>query len=506
MKKRKEQKISLEGGAAETPVPKKRRKRKKAPIIIAVVIVLLIVVRFVACGGNDQAAALVVTSQALRGDLQETVNTSGTVSSEEKKVIFAPVSGTLKQVNIAAGDAVKAGEVLISYDAEKLEQSLLESRLQLQKSNANYNGANETNTTNQWKLEEANHNLGILEQQISGTKEQIKKWQNELDESQRNTNSALAKESMELNRKLSELTKELEAIADRTSQSYADKAKEVQDVNNAIAYNSYVSSIASTSDYVAEMQQKIADAQETLSGYETYKAEMEAQKSAAENAVMSSYDKQQQNADKELAAIAYQSTEEDYELAKNGITADFDGIVTECSAVPGAGVNGGMQLLTLESSNNLKVTFFASKSEIEKLELGQKAEVVVSGNTYPGTISKINRMAEQSASGTPMVGVEIHLLEVDDSIILGMDAKATIYTRSSENTLLIPVEAINADREGDFLYVVENGIVVKKPILCGLSTDIYTEVLEGISEEDAIILSAYSNLEEGMAVTALPAQ
>ena len=72
--------------------------------------------------------------------------------------------------------------------------------------------------------------------------------------------------------------------------------------------------------------------------------------------------------------------------------------------------------------------------------------------------------------------------------------------------LLIPVEAINADKDGDFLYVVENGVVVKKSIVCGISTDTYSEVTEGITQEDQIILSSYATIEEGMAVTAVPAQ
>lgn len=492
----------------EKPVKEKngkKKKRKKAPIIIAVVIILLIVVRFVACGGNSQATAVVTTTQALRGDLQESVSTSGTVLSEEVKVIFAPVNGTLDQVKVAAGDAVEAGELLVSYNLEKLDNSLRQSELQLEKSNASYNGVIADDSKNQWKLYEATHNLEILNQQIADTKAYIKKLQNDLSESQRNTSNALAKQSMELSNKLSELKSELEGMSP-TSPEYAAKAEEIKNVNIEISQNSYVSQTASSSDYVDEMQKKISDAQDTLAGYEKYKTEMEAQKTASEGVVMDSYDKTQYNADKELANMAYQETASDYELAKNGIVADFDGIVTECNAVPGSGVSGGMQLLTLESSENLKISFSASKNDIAKLELGQKADVVISGKTYLGEISKINRMAEKNASGTPMVGVEIHLLEVDDQIILGMDAKITVYTEKAENALLIPVEAINADRDGDFLYVVENGVVVKKPVVCGISTDTYTEILEGITENDVIIQSAFTALEEGMAVTAVPVQ
>ena len=501
-------KKTKESKKKEKPVKEKngkRKKRKKAPIIIAVVVILLIVVRFVACGGNSQAAAVVTTTQALRGDLQESVSTSGTVLSEDVKVIFAPVSGTLDQVNVAAGDAVEAGELLVSYNVEKLDSSLKQSELQLEKSNATYNSALADDSKNQWKLYEATHNIEVLNQQIADTKAYIKSLENELNESKRTTNNALAKQSMELSNKLRDLQNELAGLTEG-SPEYAAKAAEIKDVNNQISQNSYVSQIASSSDYVDEMQKKIADAQETLSGYEKYKTEMEAQKTASEGVVLDSYDKKQYNAENELANMAYQETAADYELAKNGIVADFDGIITQCSAVPGSGVSGGMQLLTLESSENLKISFSASKNDIAKLELGQKADVVISGRTYQGEISKINRMAEKNASGTPMVGVEIHLLEVDDQIILGMDAKITVYTQKAENALLIPVEAINADRDGDFLYVVENGVVVKKPVFCGISTDTYTEILEGITEADVIIQSAFTALEEGMAVTAVPVQ
>ena len=105
-----------------------------------------------------------------------------------------------------------------------------------------------------------------------------------------------------------------------------------------------------------------------------------------------------------------------------------------------------------------------------------------------------------------MVGVEVHLTNPNDKIILGLDAKLTVHTDSAQNTLLIPVEAINADKNGDFLYVIENGMVVKRAITCGISSDEYTEVLDGITEEDQIIVNSLTgiSLEEGMAVTAVP--
>lgn len=472
----------------------KKRKIKIAPVIIAIIIVLFVIIRAASCALSSAAGTFVTTTRAVRGDLQESVSTSGMVLSEDIKVVFAPVSGTLTDVNVAPGDAVKAGDVLLSYDMDQMDRTLLSASLQLERSTAGYNGALADNSESQAKLHEATYNLSILEQQITDYKAYLKDLQSKLNQSQRDTSNALAAEAYNLQAQMNALNPET---------SPEDAAKYSQ-LSSQLARNQYLQQMSGSSDYVAKMQEEIADVQEHIAACETYKAQMEGQKSASEATVLDTYDRQQLDADNQLAYLSYQETERNYYIAKAGVTAEFDGIITECSAVPGAEVGQGMQLLTLQSSENLKVSFEASQYDLEKLQLGQSADVVVAGNTYHGEISKINRMAERNASNTPMVGVEIHLLDGDENIILGMDARLTIYTQKAEKALLIPVEAINADRDGDFLYCVENGIVVRKPILCGISTDMYTVVLEGITEDDEIILSSFTELKEGMAVTVMP--
>ena len=198
--------------AKEAKASKPKKKRKKAPIIIAVLVVAFIVIRMVACSSGGEAGAIVTTTNAVRGDLQESISTNGTVKSEEVKIIFAPVTGTLDSVNVAAGDAVQAGELLVSYDLERLESSMRQSELQFEKSNANYNSTMADNAQNQARLNEARVNLDVLNQQIEDTKAYIRELQNELSESQRHTNNALAEEGMHLNNSLRDRTEELKTL------------------------------------------------------------------------------------------------------------------------------------------------------------------------------------------------------------------------------------------------------------------------------------------------------
>ncbi len=503
---KKEEKRKQKEAKRKQKAGKSGQKRKKAPVIIAVIVIVLIVIRMVSCAFSGNAGLKVSTTSAFRGDIEESVSTSGKIVTEEKEVLFAPVSGRLNEINVAAGDAVKAGDVLMTYDMDQMEERLQEASLQQTKSNASYNSTMTENSKSTAKLNEANTNLAVLDQQLADYKSYLKDLQEKLSTSQRETQRQLSEESYNLSRKATDLNSELQKGV--SEERAAEINQELQSISSDQARNSYVQSIASSSDYVVNMQNEIASVQEHITECENYKAQMQSQKGTSESTILNGYQSQAYAADRDLAQLTYKEAEEQYYSAKKGIVADFDGIVTECTGVSGASVTEGAQLITLESSENVKVTFDASKSDVAKLAIGQKVDVNISGNKYEGEIARINRMATLNASNTPMVGVEVHLTNPDDKIILGLDAKLTVHTNSAQNTLLIPVEAINADKNGDFLYVVENGMVVRRPITCGISSDEYTEVLEGVTEEDQIIVNSLTgiSLEEGMAVTAVSEQ
>lgn len=482
---------------------KKGKKSKKTVVIIIVIVVVLLFLLLKGCSGGE-ATVLVTTTAATRGELQESVSTSGTVAAEEVKVFFAPVAGTLAEIRVTPGDAVQKGDVLIAYDETKLDSDFKQASLQQAKSAAGYNSAVADSAENQAKLNEANTNIPVLEQQIADNEAYLKDLQSQLNQSQRDTATSLANEAFDLNEELMTLQSEIKELSPTDTAALAEKQARVREIESDLSRNNYLQQIANSSDYVVEMEEEIQRVQDLIADYKEYKAEMESQKKGSETGVMDSYDKTSTEADKALADMAYSEAEASYYAGKAGVCAEFAGVVTEVMAVEGSTIAEGVQLLTLESTDAVKVSFSATRQDVEKLEVGQKAEITISGNTYNGTVSKINRMATVNASNTPMVGVEVHIENPDDKIILGLDAKLTVNTRSVSDALLIPVEAVNADRDGDFLYVVENGVVVRKPVVCGISNDTYTEVLEGITEQDQIVLTYIGSLEEGMAVTVMP--
>ena len=116
----------------------------------------------------------------------------------------------------------------------------------------------------------------------------------------------------------------------------------------------------------------------------------------------------------------------------------------------------------------------------------------------------MSKIAQQGESGSAMVTVKVHIDNPDDSLILGLDAKVNIDLGTVEDVVTVPVSAVNSDTQGDFIYTVEDGIVVKKYVTTGLSSKEEMEIKSGIEEGEKIIITVDSSIMEGMEVIDAP--
>ena len=98
----------------------------------------------------------------------------------------------------------------------------------------------------------------------------------------------------------------------------------------------------------------------------------------------------------------------------------------------------------------------------------------------------------------------VRIDQPDENIFLGVDAKVTIQAASVHDAVVLPTEVVNIGKEGSFCYVLEDGVIVRKNIETGLSSDDSVEIVSGILEGDKVLLDIGS-LQEGMEAEAMPA-
>lgn len=97
-----------------TPEQKKKRKKRIIAGVAAVVIVGFAVSRML----TPAALPMVSVRSAQVGNIEQSVDASGTVTTEESKTYFSPVGAKISECKVQAGDAVAAGDVMLVYDAQ----------------------------------------------------------------------------------------------------------------------------------------------------------------------------------------------------------------------------------------------------------------------------------------------------------------------------------------------------------------------------------------------------
>ncbi|MBD5456842.1 MAG: HlyD family efflux transporter periplasmic adaptor subunit [Lachnospiraceae bacterium] len=466
------------------PVDKAKRKKIRR-IVIILAIVAIIVYSMVSKAIAASQPMPVATIPAERGEIEQTINTSGTVTTNNSKSYFSDVKVKIGSVNVSAGDAVKAGDVLIEYDQEALEKEKQLAELKLQAGEGSYKNSLQSNNEKLGDLKEANVNLAVLDQQIADTEAYIKGLENKIEKKK----SDLAYFGTLLQISL------LDWQDQPDSEEYMNLQKQVQLNNWEQTNNEEIKGWEAELDVYNKM----------LSDYKEYRSEMKSQKSSAEAGKLTSGAREELEANNQTQEIEAQENLSSLQNVENGVVAEFDGVVTEMNAVEGASVADGSQLLKLESTEDVSVKISITKYDLDKISVGQKAVVTIGGKEYDGEVSKINKMAEKNSSGAAVVGTEIKILNPDSDVYLGVEAKVVISIAKEEGSVIIPVGAVNVDVNGEFVYVVREGILVKQPVVTGISSDTMVQITEGINEGDQLVSDVMAGLTEGMAVTAVPA-
>lgn len=470
---------------------KKDKKKKKVKpwviflIVFSIAIVALIIVAVVKLSSAMTGMGMPVeVSEALKGDIAQTVETSGTIASEETKVYFADVTAKVDQISVTQGQTVKKGDVLLSYDVTDLEKMLEQSELETKISTLGADAAIVGVNAAQKKASEAATNYEDAKKYVAHYTECVGQASAKLNEA-----SELSTKQATLAAEIEKLGKAVQADAkDKASAKALKKAKkEYEEVTKKLkGYD------------VKQLQSTLEVCSSDLAEYKALLKEYEMTKEGDPSASLTIA---QQAASKEAAQLSKKSVEEQLATAKEGVKAEFDGVVSEVTAVQGQTAAEGVQLFTIHNTEKVKVNLSVTKYDVQKLAVGQVAEIKINDKEYTGSVAKISRIASVNPSGASVVDVEIHIDNPDESVILGMEAKVSVQTAEEKDILLIPSVSVNYSSEGIFCYVLADGKIEKREIETGISDEEFIQVLSGVKEGEKVVTNVTGTIEEGMPAT-----
>lgn len=261
----------------------------------------------------------------------------------------------------------------------------------------------------------------------------------------------------------------------------------------------------STDAQLSQWQLDLENAQTTLGELQSDLAQEEAKVDAADAAEVTAASRRAMENNNNLADIESSSLEQILEKGRKGIKAEFNGIVTKAELFAGTEATQGMELVSVASNDDVAVEVTVSKYDYGKLKEGQKAEVTVGNNVYQGVVGDISRVAQQNEKGAPIITCEVNIDNPDDNIFLGVEAKASILTGSEKNALTVPVEAVNTGKDNTFCYVLADGVIARREVVTGISSDTLTEIKKGLKEGDLVIPQLPAGMTEGSPAKSMPA-
>lgn len=409
-------------------------------ILLVIVVLLVVLSKAGVIGGADEGIQ-VSTEKVTNRSITEIVTASGKVFPEIEVKVSPDISGEIVALNVAEGDTVKRGQVVASiyadiYASQRDQAAAMVSQSQAQVGNSNAQ-------------------LGALK-----------------------------------------------ATLDQTESSY-NRQKTLLEQK-----------VISASEFEQAQQA-------WLSAKANYEAAKESIKANMANV--------------QSAQASFSKAQKD--VSRATITAPMDGVVSLLSVkkgerVAGNNFNVGTEMMRIADLSSIEAQVDVGENDIPKVKIGDTALIEIdayNNRKFKGVVYKIANPVTStltSAASTQVTNYQVHIRLLPESyidlIVKGqpfpfrpnMSASADIQTRTNKSILSIPLNAVTTrdkkagmnnkakaddkaastssdDDIEEVVFVVQNGIVRKKPVKTDIQDINYIQIKEGLKAGDEVVTAPY---------------
>ncbi len=187
-------------------------------------------------------------------------------------------------------------------------------------------------------------------------------------------------------------------------------------------------------------------------------------------------------------------------LRDRRIVAPFSGVVGIRQISPGAFVQTGTTICTLDDIDRIKLEFTVAEIYIASLRTGQRIEArsaALPERAFSGTVSIINPRVNET---TRAVRVQAIIPNPDRLLRPGMLLTVDLIA-NQRKSLSVQEACLVAYGEKQFVYVMrDDGTVEKREVWLGRREVGLVEVLKGLREGETVVTEGVMNLRDGAKV------
>ena len=426
------------------------------------------------------------TSQVERGTITEKVDSLGVVAALPSASLIWESNGIVSNSSLKVGDQVEKDETLLSLDDSSISSEILQARNSLLEAQAELEKKLASDAKFQAALEEVLYQETILKNKYTMRHEfyGTDVADERVETVYANYNTAR------------EEVRELELAYEKV------RRLEEKDPERIAASIALQTATVKRDSLLRALSQILG----TPYGYraEGYFIEYDLQKAVVDEA-RAAYERLLDGSDEVSAARAkvqaFQNT-----INQANIVAPFSGTVTAINAVAGEKAGSGEIALQLDDLSNLVVDVQISQMEINKIQIGQSAELTfdaIPNSTYSGTVLEIGNVGIEGENDT-YFDVRVGINAPDDQVKPGFTVTVSIITNHVDDALLVPNTAIQYNEAGEAYVMAGDGLggFTNVPIQTGARSDAFSELVSGELDEGvrlAVVEVEESSLQFGMA-------
>src|SRR5438045_5017481 len=182
-------------------------------------------------------------------------------------------------------------------------------------------------------------------------------------------------------------------------------------------------------------------------------------------------------------------------MKNSEIRSPVDGLLTAIKTIDGELVAERAELLTVSSRKNY-VRGEVDEEDVGEVKQGMEAIVQVYAFRTRQFTARVAAIQPAADPDTQRYTIVLDLQDPPENLMAGMTGEMNIITGQHEDALLVPTRALLVDQA----LVVKHGVLQSRTVKIGYRTLDFSEVLDGVSEGDRVVLSDQDKLQPGRPV------
>ncbi|HLV24802.1 MAG TPA: efflux RND transporter periplasmic adaptor subunit [Gemmatimonadales bacterium] len=210
-----------------------------------------------------------------------------------------------------------------------------------------------------------------------------------------------------------------------------------------------------------------------------------------------------QAANAQVALAEAQAAGASEQAVRTRVTSPIAGVVSDRNLERGEAVSVGDMLFEVVDSRTLELSGRIPVELAQRVSVNQPVTFTLDaypGRTFEGRVARKDPVADAQ---TRQVGIYVQLPNRNSEVIAGQFARGQVVGDRQEDVVVVPIPAVRGAGADASVFIVENGVVVRRPVELGTRDDVngVVVVTSGVQPGDQILATPGAAIPEGTRVS-----